>query len=59
MKMTKDMAKSAVYDVALFMKGGKIDPNSFLSWILSRMKNFSELLRVLLGEESNKLIHVS
>jgi len=36
------IAKNAVYDVALFMKG-KIDPDSFVSWFLSRMKNSSEI----------------
>jgi hypothetical protein len=36
------IAKDAVYDAALFMKG-KIDPDSFISWFLSRMKNCSEI----------------
>lgn len=36
------IAKNAVYDVALFMKG-KMDPDSFISWFLSRMKNCSEI----------------
>ena len=36
------IAKNAVYDMALFMKG-KIDPDSFVSWFLSRMKNCSEI----------------
>jgi hypothetical protein len=37
------IAKNAVYDIALFMKG-KIDPHSFISWFLSRMKNCSEIV---------------
>lgn len=43
--MSRDIAKSAVYDIALFMKGkGKLDVDSFVSWFLSRMKNSSEIM---------------
>ena len=42
--MSRDIAKSAVYNTALFMKGkGKLDGNSFVSWFLSRMKTSSEI----------------
>ena len=54
MKMTKDVAKSAVYDIALFMKGGKMDPDSFVSWFLSRMKNCSEITGTTVGEERQR-----
>jgi hypothetical protein len=57
MKMTKDVAKSAVYDIALFMKGGKMDPDSFVSWFLSRMKNCSEITETDVGEESSERTH--
>ncbi|MGH9982555.1 MAG: hypothetical protein ACRD8W_01205 [Nitrososphaeraceae archaeon] len=40
--MAEDVAKNAVYDIALFMKG-KIDTDSFLIWFLSRMKTCSEI----------------
>jgi hypothetical protein len=36
------IAKNSVYDLALFMKG-KVDPDSFISWFLSRMKSCSEI----------------
>ena len=36
------IAKNAVYDATLFMKG-KVDQRSFMSWFLSRMKNCSEI----------------
>ncbi len=43
--MSRDLAKDAVYNIALFMKGqGKLDVESFLSWFLSRMKNCSEIV---------------
>lgn len=35
-----DVGKKAVYDIALFMKGN-IDRNSFVEWLLSRMRNSS------------------
>jgi hypothetical protein len=57
MKMTKDVAKSAVYDIALFMKGGKMDPDSFVSWFLSRMKNCSEITESTVVEESSERTH--
>ena len=40
--MSKNVAKNAVYSIALFMKG-KMDADSFLSWFLSRMKTCSEI----------------
>lgn len=43
--MSRDIAKSAIYNIALFMKGkGKLDVDSFVSWFLSRMKNSSEIM---------------
>jgi DNA-directed RNA polymerase subunit L len=43
--ISRDIAKSAVYNIALFMKGkGKLDVDSFVSWFLSRMKNCSEIM---------------
>src|SRR5919109_541267 len=43
--MSRDLAKGAVYNIALFMKGqGKLDVQSFVSWFLSRMKNCSEII---------------
>ncbi|HXW11981.1 MAG TPA: hypothetical protein VD694_04405 [Nitrososphaeraceae archaeon] len=43
--MSQDLAKNAVYDIALFMKGkSKLDTDSFVSWFLSRMKNCSEIM---------------
>jgi hypothetical protein len=56
-KMAKDVAKNAVYDIALFMKGGKMDPDLFVSWFLSRMKNCSEITKANVGEESSESIH--
>ena len=42
--MSRDLAKNAVYNIALFMKGkSKLDADSFISWFLSRMKNCSEI----------------
>ena len=41
-ELATKVAKNAVYDVALFMKGN-MDPDSFISWFLSRMKNSSEI----------------
>ena len=42
--MSRDLAKNAVYNIALFMKGkNKLDVDSFISWFLSRMKNCSEI----------------
>ncbi len=40
--LSTEIAKNSVYDTALFMKG-KVDPDSFISWFLSRMKNCSEI----------------
>ncbi len=40
--LSTEIAKNSVYDTALFMKG-KVDPDSFISWFLSRMKNSSEI----------------
>jgi len=57
MKMTKEVAKNAVYDIALFMKGGKMDPDSFVSWFLSRMKNCSEITKTDIGEEISERTH--
>jgi hypothetical protein len=54
-KMAKDVAKNAVYDIALFMKGGKMDPDLFVSWFLSRMKNCSEITRANVEESSESL----
>jgi hypothetical protein len=51
-KMAKDVAKNAVYDIALFMKGGKMDPDLFVSWFLSRMKNCSEITKANVEESS-------
>jgi hypothetical protein len=43
--MSRDIAKIAVYNTALFMKGkGKLDGDSFVSWFLSRMKTCSEIM---------------
>jgi hypothetical protein len=43
--MSRDLAKNAVYNIALFMKGqGKLDIKSFILWFLSRMKNCSEIV---------------
>jgi hypothetical protein len=42
-KVATEIGKSAVSDIFLFMKGGKIDLHSFMSWFLSRMKNCSEI----------------
>ena len=42
-QIATNIAKNAVYDIALFMKG-KMDPDSFISWFLSRMKNCSEIM---------------
>jgi hypothetical protein len=56
-KMAKDVAKNAVYDIALFMKGGKMDPDLFVSWFLSRMKNCSEITETNVGEESSESPH--
>ena len=43
--MSQDLAKNAVYNIALFMKGqGNLDVESFVSWFLSRMKNCSEII---------------
>ena len=53
-KMAKGVAKSAVYDIALFMKGGKMDPDLFVSWFLSRMKNCSEITETNVGEENSE-----
>lgn len=45
MNISKSLAKNAVYNIALFMKGqGKLDVESFVSWFLSRMKNCSEII---------------
>lgn len=45
MNISQDLAKDAVYNIALFMKGqGKLDAESFVSWFLSRMKNCSEII---------------
>ena len=41
-EIATNIAKNAVYDIALFMKGN-MDPDSFISWFLSRMKNCSEI----------------
>jgi hypothetical protein len=56
-KMAKGVAKNAVYDIALFMKGGKMDPDLFVSWFLSRMKNCSEITETNVGEESSGIPH--
>jgi hypothetical protein len=43
--MSTNIAKNAVYNIALFMKGkGKLDVDSFVSWFLSRMKHCSEIM---------------
>ena len=43
-KMSREVAKNEVYNIALFMKGkSKLDVDSFISWFLSRMKNCSEI----------------
>ncbi len=43
--MSRDIGKSAVYNIALFMNGkGKLDVDSFVSWFLSRMKTCSEIM---------------
>lgn len=44
-RIATNVAKKAVYDTALFMKGGKMDPDIFLSWFLLRMQNCSEILK--------------
>jgi hypothetical protein len=42
--MSQDLAKNAVYNIALFMNGkSRLDTDSFVSWFLSRMKNCSEI----------------
>jgi hypothetical protein len=42
--MSKDIAKNAVYNIALFMRSkDKLDVDSFVSWFLSRMKTCSEI----------------
>lgn len=41
------IAKDAIFDIALFMKDGKMNPSSFISWFLSRMKNCSDIKEVL------------
>lgn len=41
--ISKGIAKDAVFDIALFMQDGKMDPGLFISWFLSRMKNCSEI----------------
>lgn len=42
--MSKDIAKNAVYNIALFMRSiDKLDVDSFVSWFLSRMKTSSEI----------------
>src|ERR671914_2897965 len=42
--MSKDIAKNAVYNTALFMRSrDKLDVDSFVSWFLSRMKTCSEI----------------
>lgn len=40
--LSNEIAKNPVYEIALFMKG-KVDPDSFISWFLSRMKSCSEI----------------
>ena len=40
--LSKEIAKNPVYEIALFMRG-KVDPDSFISWFLSRMKTCSEI----------------
>lgn len=43
--MSRDLAKNAVYNIALFMKGkSKLDVDLFISWFMSRMKNCSEII---------------
>ena len=43
-KMSREVAKNEVYNIALFMKGkSKLDVDSFISWFLSRMKNCTEI----------------
>ena len=43
-KMSREVAKNEVYNIALFMRGkSKLDADSFISWFLSRMKNCSEI----------------
>lgn len=43
-KMSREVAKNEVYNIALFMIGkSKLDLDSFISWFLSRMKNCSEI----------------
>jgi hypothetical protein len=56
-EMAKGVAKNAVYDIALFMKGGKLDPDLFVSWFLSRMKNCSEISETNVGGESSENPH--
>jgi hypothetical protein len=43
-KMSREVAKNEVYNIALFMIGkSKLDVDSFVSWFLSRMKNCSQI----------------
>ena len=44
LKISREVAKNEVYNIALFMKGkSKLDVDSFVSWFLSRMKNFTQI----------------
>lgn len=48
-KLAKEIGVSAIHNVALFMKG-TLEPDSFMSWFLSRMQNSSASINLSTGE---------
>jgi hypothetical protein len=53
--MSKDVAKNAVYNISLFMKG-RSDADSFIDWFLSRMKTCSEISSNMVEDGSQTYI---
>lgn len=49
-KLANETGVSSIHNIALFMKG-KLEPDSFMSWVLSRMQNSSASINVKTGED--------
>lgn len=56
--MARHVGKSELQNAAMFMKGGKIDLDSFLSWFENRMKNSSIQMSHVFDEKDRTHIYI-